>query len=1163
MQFPFREVEVHMHKMLRLAAAGIISFLLAPAAPAVAAQAPPSSIALASPASAEVEAGILDRPANLDIEAVPLHEALALFERAAGVSVAFSPTLLPSDHLASCACHDLTVREAMRTILEGTSLEAFVLSHYLVIRERKRAAPPVPMLQRALVAFASLESGDPGVSSEFSQPAPVRQGVVVGRVLDASTQRPLSGAQVSLPGTGQGAVADGDGRFQLQSVPAGEVSLRVQMIGYATQERTVNVPSGGSVTADFNMTRQALSLEEVIVTGTAGGSQRRAIGNVVASLDADAVMDRSPIVNVEQLLVGRTTSVRAQSTPGQVGTGSPVIIRGIGTLTQGNDPIVYIDGVRMYSSPRDGVGQRGGANQSRLNDIHPSDIASMEIIKGPAAATLYGTEASNGVIQIITKRGQEGRPQFDISTRTGVNWMWNPSGRSSDGRCFIAPADANLPPGIPLPENESYLPGTYCMNVYDNEIRETGTPLYGYGALQSYNLAVRGGTDMVRYSSSVSRTHDVGVVDWNWDKRTTLRLNLESVLSDQVTVTAGGAYISGQTRLSESTLQTSTFHGIVRSDAAHLLDGRRGWAQVPPEDMRQVEARNDVDRTTLSLELRYQPLSWFNHRLVTGVDRNTYDNWILHPRYPQGSDHFFGQLALGQKSFTKGNRNFLTVDYSTSADFSWRDYTFQPAAGFQYYKMNHSSITATASEFPAVPITTVSGGAVRQAGEFFTENATVGVYVQQTVGWNNRAFVTAAVRADDNSAFGANFDAAIYPKISGTWVISEESFFDFPVFDQLRMRAAWGAAGKQPDAFAASRLYSPYIGYLNQPSLISGAFGNADLKPERGDEVEFGFDTSVMDGRLELEFTRYSKRVTDAILNRPLPPSTGFTGSQLVNIGRINAWGNEIGALIRVVQGPRFSWEVDTQWSTMGNEIIDMGGLDTRFNREGYPIQSHFGRYIIDGEINENQQVLWATCDGGAGADGLRMGGPEIPCADAPQVFQGNSQPTWQLGIGNTVTLYQNLRLSARIDGNGGHWNTHNYGAPVGHRDNFQVNPDPMRWLLLAYGGTTARPQDPLYDASFLRLSELSATLDLPDHLSARIGARRSSMSLGMRNVAMLWTGQHGWSTPRDGSIRHAYRPVIVWDPDISSTATNPAAGGPQTAMPPSASAMLTLRVSF
>ena len=1030
---------------------------------------------------------------------------------------------------------------------------------------------PLIFMTMALVPAAAGASGadPPGGGEDGVRPphpevaALPQQGGITGRVLVSGTGRPLPGAQVSIPGTGVGSVANSEGRFLFQGVPAGVTTVRVQMIGFATQELTVSVVTGETAAVEFLMVRQALDLEEIIVTGTAGGTQRRAIGNVVASLDASTIIDRSPIRNVDQLLVGRTTGVRAQSSPGQVGTGSPIVIRGIGTLTQGNDPIVYVDGVRMYASPRDGISQRGGANQSRLNDIHPSDIESIEIIKGPAAATLYGTEASNGVIQIITKRGQQGRTQFDVTTRTGYNWMWNPEGKASDGRCFIAPEGADLPPGIPLPADKVYRPGTYCMNVYENERRFHSGPLYGYGLLQSYNLAVRGGTDALRYSSSISRTHDVGVVDWNWDKRNSFRLNVESMLHEKLTVLAGASFIQGQTRLSETTLQSSTFHGIVRANAQHLFDNRRGWAQVPPEDMAQVEARNDIDRTTLNMELRYQPFDWFTHRLVAGVDRSAADQWVLHPRYPEGSAHFYGQLALGQKDFTKVNRSFVTFDYSTSADFNLGNFTLQPAAGFQYYKSVASALNGIGGQFPAVPITTVSGGAVREAAETFTENSTVGVYVQQTVGWNNRVFVTGAVRADDNSAFGVNFDAAIYPKVSATWVVSDEPFWNFEAVDQFRVRSAWGAAGKQPEAFAASRLYTPAIGYLNQPALIPGAFGNPDLKPERGDELEVGFDASFFGGRVEVEVTHYSKRVNDAILQRPLPPSTGFTGSQLVNVGRINAWGNEVGAVVRVLETRRVAWEVDAQWTSMKNEIKDMGGLDTRFNREGYPIESHFGRIVLDGEVSPNRTVLSATCDGGTGADGLQPGGTPMPCQNAPLLFQGSSQPTWQLGVGNAFTLFGNVRLYARVDGNGGHKNTHNFGAAVGHKDEFLLTPDPRRWLLERWGATTNRTSDPLYEAGFLRLSEVSATVEVPQGLVSRTGASRASVSLGFQNVAMLWTAQHGWSTPRDGSIRHSFRDVIVWDPDIKGTSANPGAGGPQTAMPPSASAILTLRLSF
>jgi TonB-linked SusC/RagA family outer membrane protein len=983
------------------------------------------------------------------------------------------------------------------------------------------------------------------------------QGTITGRILQSGTLRPLSGAQVSIPGTGLGRVANSEGRFVIPGVPAGEVTLRVDLLGYAAQDKKVTVANGQIATVDFELETQALGLDAVVVTGTAGGSQRRAIGNVVTSVSAPAILAKAPIQNVEQLIGQRTPGVRLSTQTGQVGTGAAIRIRGLASLTQGNDPIVYIDGVRMYSNPRDGLSQRGGANQSRLNDIHPADIEKVEIIKGPAAATLYGTEASNGVIQIITKRGNQGRPQFEISSRVGLNWMQNPEGRSADGRCFVTTRQAELPAGIPLSTwpDDQHQAGTYCFNVYQNERLHHSGPLYQDGLLQSYNLSVRGGTDMVRYFSSISRVNDVGIVDWNWDKRTTIRLNLESLITEQLNVSVGGSYISGKTRLSERSLQTSTFHNIVRSNPVQLFDARRGWGQVPPEDMAAVEARNDVDRTTMSAELRYRPVEWMTHRMVAGLDQNSYDNWTLHPKFPQGASHWYGILSLGNKEFLKGTRRFYTLDYAGSANLEWRNYAFQPSVGFQFYKTEHVNINASGQDFPAIPITTVSGGAVRQGGESFSENVTVGVYVQQMVGWNNRAFLTAAVRADDNSAFGVDFDAAIYPKLSATWVLSEEKFWPLAFVEQFRVRSAWGAAGKQPDAFAASRLYEPAIGYRDQPSLVTGAYGNPGLKPERGEELELGFDASILKGRIGVEYTHYRKALSDAILNKTLSPSTGFGGSQIVNVGLIHAWGHEIGANMKVLERGWFGWDFDTQVSTNKTKIIDMGGVISDINREGYPIASYFGRSVLSGDIDANRNVINALCDGGRGKDGLQKGGEPVPCEGAPQLYQGTSSPIWDLGVGTTITLFNNLRLYARVEGSGGHLQTQDISGG-NHRDIFRTD-NPMYWTQARYGSTSR------YRAGFLRLRELSANYDIPQKYADRMGANRASIGFAARNVMMLWTREMGWSTPRDGSFSLPYRDIVFWDPENRGSGANPSTGFGQTVIPTTASAIMTLRLSF
>ncbi len=983
-------------------------------------------------------------------------------------------------------------------------------------------------------------------------------GTIQGTVVDAATGRVLRSAQVSVEDTGVGGLTNAAGRFLLLNVPVGQRTVEVLMIGYETQQQQVLVSAGQTATVEFRLESSALELDAVIVTGTAGGSQRRAIGNVVTAVNTDDVLSRSPIQSVDQLIGQRTPGLTMLPGTGQVGTGTAPVIRGVASISQGNDPIVYIDGVRMDSDPRRGTGQRGGSNINRLNDIHPADIASIEIIKGPAAATLYGTEASNGVIQIITKSGQTGAPQFDLTTRIGTNWLWDPEGRT-DMRWMPDPDLVGAPQTVD---------DLFGINVYTLEKEQGNGPIFQNGLTQSYNLSVRGGTDAVRYYGSVSRDDDTGVVDWNWSKRLALRANFEALLSEQLTASINTGFIQSETRLAQGGINQDPFSNLIWSNPRTLLDnsGRRGWRAAPPEEWSKYEDRSDNDRTTVSAELRFQPWEWMNHRLVAGIDNNSEHNHETLPRQPEGASHYYGSAALGDKSVDRGTRRFVTVDYSGSANIDWGAYTLTPSVGFQYYNTRSQFISAEGSEFPAIPVTTISGAAIRTSGETYSEEAMVGFYVQQQVGWNNRAFLTAAVRMDSHSAFGSEIDATYYPKLSGTWVISEESFWDFDFVDQLRLRGAWGAAGQQPGTFAASRLYGPSIGYGDNPALSPDSYGNPDLKPERGEELEIGFDASFFDDRISVEFTRFDRVTKDAIVNRPLAPSSGFTGSQVVNIGQIDAWGNELAVNARLIQGSTFSWDLDTQYSTSQNRIADLGDLDVIFGgtnsqfREGYSVADVFMLRVLDAEISSTGAVLSATCDGGTGPQGVDPGGAPVPCSEAPQVWLGKTQPTWQFGIGNTFTLFNNLRLYARVEGNGGHIQnnteiraTHNQTTTIA--TNLRNDP-----FVQAYRSLENNRMG-VYDAGFLRLREVSVSYDLPGGLAERIGARRGAISVGMRNVAMLWTAEEGWGTPRSGLVTEKLQGMHVWDPEVRATGANSV--GYQTVLPPTASLTMTLRLSF
>lgn len=1019
------------------------------------------------------------------------------------------------------------------------------------------AVVPVPIDGEIVVSDGSPSALVTGVaevaaaSSTSLGEAPRLQGIVAVLVTDQRTSQPLAGAQISIDGTNLGGLAGADGRATISGVPAGEYQLRVQRIGFRTVVRTITVTSGQMTTVAVTMAEEALSLDEIVVTGTAGGTQRRAVGNVVGRISAAEITEVAPVANVQQLIGGRTAGVSILSGAGQVGSGQRIRIRGAGSMALDNDPIIYIDGIRMESAPNRGPSQRGGANVSRLNDIDPESIESIEIIKGPAAATLYGTEASNGVIQIITKRGAAGAPTLDVTVTGGANWLWDPAGRAG------------------MVYGQDPVTGEIIgLNLYEHEREHGKGDLFTYGGIQTYSASLRGGTDAVRYALTGSWSDQTGAVDWNWEKRLSGRANIDILPTETVTLRASLGFVEGKRRLAQNDLTSDPF-GNLYWGIPSRLETTRGFDVAPPEELRKVENRSDVDRFTVSFEAAHRPTDWLTHRLMTGIDSNQEFNHRLYPRMPEGSDHFFGNLGLGNKQTSRIQRRLVSLDYSASARLPvTNEVQSETSVGLQYYRTQTINIGATGSEFPALPITTVTGGATRTGTESFSENATVGVYVQEQVEWRNRVFFTAAIRLDDNSAFGAEFDAAVYPKVSATWVMHEEPFWNVGWLSQFRARAAFGAAGQQPGTFDASRLYSPQIGYNDEPGLVPSAYGNPQLKPEKGEEIEVGFDAELLDGRLSLIYTRFDRWTRDAIVNRGIARSEGFPGTQVVNLGLIRGWGNELSVDIRAIETPRFGWNIGFHLANFKNRIEDLGGDEAIFagitqHRQGFSIADIYLKKVLSAEITETGAIVPGTlmCDGGTGHHGVEMGGSPVACDDAPAVRWGHSQPTWELGISNSINVGR-FRFYAQIDAAGGHMHENaSVGAAITSVGNTKMSLERKDPIFQAYRTVNREPLG-LYDASFARLREVSATYSLPDRIARyAAGAKRGSITVAARNLAMIWTGQDGWRTARSGMITPTIGDGRIWDPETRGSANLSASS--QTVMPPLASAQLTVRLGF
>lgn len=933
-----------------------------------------------------------------------------------------------------------------------------------------------------------------------------QQTFVAGTVLEEGSLRPLAGAQVIIDGTQQGTLTDAAGRFTIGNVSGPQVTLRVIMLGYRTETQTVPT---GQRDVRIILEETAVELDRIVVTGTPGQMQKRALGNSLAEIDAGGLTERQPIVDVGQMLNARAAGVSVGEQMGIAGGGARILIRGPGSLSFNGNPLIYVDGIRINSTPNTGpaYGQAGGAGApsavSRLNDINPADIERIEIIKGPAAATLYGTEASAGVIQIITKKGTRGQMRMQATVRQGANWFYDAENR------------------MPLTWGFNPTSGQVESLNLTKKYADMGEPLFRTGHLQTYGVNLSGGTDQLRYYSGIEMDMNEGVIPTNDDRSFNGRLNLSVTPMPTVNADMGFAFDVGRT----SFFHALYFGSIVYSTPGLLDTPNKGFLVAPAyayADMYDYD--QDVNRYQANFTVNHRPMPWLSHRLTGGLDFTNQRFEILRPVTPPEYTVFFGpSFNRGGKSVERTTTTYATLDYAATAD--WKptpDLGSSTSFGAQYYRTFQRFENVSGNEFPAAGVQTVSGASLISGSENFLEQVTVGLYVQQQLSWQDRIFLTAAVRADDHSAFGAEFDLVTYPKFSASWVLSEESFWNFDFINTLKVRAAYGESGQQPATFAAIRTYTPITGEGDLPAGSPQAPGNPDLGPERGQEVEVGFDAALFNDLIGLEFTYYNQHTTDVIIEQSVAPSGGFSGTQFINAGEIANTGFE--ALLRATpyRGDNVLWDVTLNLSRNHNEVISLG-VDADFlpvgwipNRHqvGFPVDSYFRKKIVSADLDASGNAINLMCDGGTGKQGVEPGGAPVDCATAPYLYVGKPFHDWNGSFSTSVTLFDRLQLSGLLDFKYGgqlfesikYWNC---AALINHEIDYFPERYPATEVAectygLDYLGTTR-----IQDNGFTKLRELSLSYQLPETWAARVGAQGASITVAGRNL-FTWTSFDG-----------------------------------------------------
>ncbi|HEX5830567.1 MAG TPA: TonB-dependent receptor, partial [Gemmatimonadaceae bacterium] len=554
-----------------------------------------------------------------------------------------------------------------------------------------------------------------------------------------------------------------------------------------------------------------------------------------------------------------------------------------------------------------------------------------------------------------------------------------------------------------------------------------------------------------------------------------------------------------------------------------------GWRAFTPRDIYQATTNQAVERLITSAAANWRPRQWLALRGNFGVDyTNRVDTQIC--RFAECPD--VGTDREGFKRDYRTNFFVYTLDGAATATRTLTDVIeSRTSVGVQFYRNVFDRNGAVGLTLPP-GATTVSAGAVKAADESTDESRTLGAYIEENLAIRDRLFLTAAVRSDRNSAFGADFKTVFYPKFAASWVVSDETFFPAPTWlNQLRLRTAYGASGVQPGTIDADQYYSATrtLGESGEaPALVFSTLGNRDLKPERSTEFEIGVDGTFWDNRISTELTYYDKASKDALISRILPASSG-TGAtaRLENLGEVRNWGWEALVSAQLMQRQSFGWDVSVNGSTNSNELVSLGGLpeivssSTLRQVEGYPLNGWWSRRLVGWEDRDGDGLIEYNADSTLS---------EITVSGAAE-FHGYSAPRYEAALTNGFDFLQRrLRLSAMIDYKGGHKLYNNTERiRCASRNNCAGLIDPNA-SLYEQARTVAVRQHPsrtvagfFEDADFLRFRELSLTYTASDAWSQRLlRGRSATLSFAARNVGILWTKYTGVDPEAFGTTGNA-----------------------------------------
>lgn len=980
-------------------------------------------------------------------------------------------------------------------------------------------------------------------------------GAVTGRVTAAATMEPLGQVQVFIEGTGLGTITGDDGRYRITDVPTGEQLVQARLLGYSDARRTVSVQTGQAATADFELQESAVGLEDIVVTGTGtGGVARKRLGNTVASINTSE-LENAPTENVSELLSGRQPGISISPSSGLAGEGQQIRIRGTSSLSQSNEPLIYVDGVRVSNGGGFGGnvgtenGGEGTGSSSRLDDIDPNSIERIEVLKGAAATTLYGTEASNGVIQIFTKAGREGATEWTVEVEQGASFM--PTNRLIPHSDFGVDA-----------EETTRLNEFWELDLEPFEVHDFGEDQFigmvdETGRSTTVSASVSGGASGITYFGS-GRFQDLdgiyGMEDLgearDQNQRISGTANLNVFPTDKIRVQLRTNYTKTDQNSPEDANSIFApfpllFHSQPKLANENNVTGSPAFATVR-EAMQRTFGEN-VEHFGGSSQLAYSPASSVNLNVTVGADITSQTSEANVP-FAWDVDNFTTSDVLGDRDIAAVTSNVFTLELRGGWEAEFGDWSSSFTGGGQGFLKETDTRGGTGSIFPAAGFSVAEAAANQVVTETFLENVNAGLFVQEQVGYRDFAFLTLGGRWDANSAFGSAFDAVFYPKASFSVIPSDFSGWDSSLLSTLRFRGAVGQSGLQPGAFDKLRTFEG-LPSTEGPGVVPDNLGNPDLVPEVSTEWEGGVELGLFRDRVGVEATYWNRTVDDVLVLKQFPITGGFNNLQLTNIGEMTGEGLDLSVNADVLRGRGggVSLNVFGNAAYLAEEVTDLGGSapiksggsyprNRNFIREGFAPGAFFGARLQDVPIpldvngsctQPSQSEAEAFFSQPRSPDDFEVLPVDCGTAGFLDQFLGKPTPDWSGSLGADLGFLRHFSLRTLFEYKAGDFQHQDLSGAF-RQSNAVIGrntPETAR-IDATLRNPASSPQERLdaaidwarnyralapmsglnqiWDADYIRWRELSLAYDAPSSLANRLSLDNLSITLRARNLALL-----------------------------------------------------------